>query len=708
MKLLWLAIFIAFCGISESATTYPCEPTTEVRTALNDAPNVFDFTQSLEERLRPIRALAAKYPHDLFVQMRYQDRFRRQTHLYQEFDRALAMYRVAPGDPVSRFLEARLTASFDAVKAEAMLTELIAAAPDFPWPHLAVAELTDRSAFRDAKKAETHLRAFLAACPASVEGYAMLRTVEDPQMISDGAKKLRGLLEGRMDAGSLPYWNRLWDLELRAAPKGTEDAARARIARDAEAIEKLPPVRTRDWYDALTYAATLTKNDVITKWRDAVVLHEYPKSEWAAQLERNRWNAENPQPARGASAETVAGYRARQQAAAAEVARRFPHDFNVILDRWMYIDSAGADWPIEEKLAAEDAVTALLAQSPDAGTFTPPIPIAAADHNTRWRARLDGVPALLRAGLKQAELEAKYRPAASMAPEQFRDRAADSGALTFWRADLVMADYYLAEKRPAEARDAIENGLAGIEARPMYPLNAELSKRDIESRRNSWRPRQAQLAELEGNAPMALLFYQKFTQSWGRKGLSTGVFTGEIQGQIDAAKRLYLAAGGKAEQWLDWASEPAAIAPGQPRTLEFPAMLGDFEAKDLSGKTWRLEDLKGKATLIDAWATWCGPCRAQNPLLQQLYEQIKDRKDIQILTFSIDENALLPQEYMRDEKYGFPVIASKDLAEKLFAVLGIPQQWIVDAAGRRSAPYTAPPGDFARIVADLEAAAKAK
>jgi hypothetical protein len=169
-------------------TLYPCEASPEVRRALNRTPNLYDYTIPLEDRMKPIRALVEEYPGDVFVHQRYQDRFRRLTHLYQEFDRAFEIYRSRPADPVSRYLEARLTGSFDARQAEAMLTHLIAREPAFPWPHLAIAELTDRRGFRDTTKAETHLRAFLAACPESIEGYAMLRTVEDAEMIREGAR----------------------------------------------------------------------------------------------------------------------------------------------------------------------------------------------------------------------------------------------------------------------------------------------------------------------------------------------------------------------------------------------------------------------------------------------------------------------------------------------------------------------------------------
>ena len=117
-------------------------------------------------------------------------------------------------------------------------------------------------------------------------------------------------------------------------------------------------------------------------------------------------------------------------------------------------------------------------------------------------------------------------------------------------------------------------------------------------------------------------------------------------------------------------------------------------------------DLVGKATLIDVWATWCGACRAAHPQIQQLYDRLKGRKDIQILSLSVDE-AHLAAAYMKEQRYGFPVIASKDVTEKLVPALGVPAYWIVDARGRRSAPY-ALSHDLDAVIADLERAAKVK
>ena len=106
------------------------------------------------------------------------------------------------------------------------------------------------------------------------------------------------------------------------------------------------------------------------------------------------------------------------------------------------------------------------------------------------------------------------------------------------------------------------------------------------------------------------------------------------------------------------------------------------------------------------WATWCGPCRSEHPELERLYEALKNRKGIQVLTFSVDDAAYAAETYMKEKKYSFPVIVSKDLAEKLLPMAGYPQHWIVDAAGRRSTPVGF--ADQASAIRELEKAAAAK
>ncbi len=105
-------------------------------------------------------------------------------------------------------------------------------------------------------------------------------------------------------------------------------------------------------------------------------------------------------------------------------------------------------------------------------------------------------------------------------------------------------------------------------------------------------------------------------------------------------------------------------------------------------KTWRLADLKGKATLVDVWATVGSNSVARElPNLQRFYERIKVPKDVQMLTFNIDENPYQAERLLAEGKYSFPVIISRTLGESLFPAPALAQAWIIDAQGRRSSSF---------------------
>jgi len=69
------------------------------------------------------------------------------------------------------------------------------------------------------------------------------------------------------------------------------------------------------------------------------------------------------------------------------------------------------------------------------------------------------------------------------------------------------------------------------------------------------------------------------------------------------------------------------------------------------------------------------------PHVQKLYERIKDRQDIQIITFNVDDNIGLVAPFLKQNKYTFPVIPAQFLVNSLVPMLGIPANWIVDTNG---------------------------
>jgi peroxiredoxin len=120
-------------------------------------------------------------------------------------------------------------------------------------------------------------------------------------------------------------------------------------------------------------------------------------------------------------------------------------------------------------------------------------------------------------------------------------------------------------------------------------------------------------------------------------------------------------------------------APGPVRRVG--QTMPDFELLDLQGRTWRLADLKGKIAFINVWATWCGPCCSELPHLQRLYDGVKERRDVVLLTMNVDEKASEVEPFMRRNGYTFPVIPAYDYVRKTLATVGIPRNWVIDQNG---------------------------
>jgi thiol-disulfide isomerase/thioredoxin len=188
-----------------------------------------------------------------------------------------------------------------------------------------------------------------------------------------------------------------------------------------------------------------------------------------------------------------------------------------------------------------------------------------------------------------------------------------------------------------------------------------------------WRNR-ARLARYQKRPAEALTWYQKAIHTRPKPDA-------ELEGE---ARTLFNQVGGSEEAWRAW----KALAKRMARALETasgwekPAFtIPKFELPDLQGKTWRLTQHEGKSVFINVWATWCGPCLAELPFVQKLHERVKDRSDVLLLTFNIDDQVALVEPFVKERAYTFPVLLAKALVEGMLDTVGIPRNWIIDAKG---------------------------
>ena len=108
----------------------------------------------------------------------------------------------------------------------------------------------------------------------------------------------------------------------------------------------------------------------------------------------------------------------------------------------------------------------------------------------------------------------------------------------------------------------------------------------------------------------------------------------------------------------------------------------DFTLVDASGHSVNLHDLRGKVVVVDFFATWCGPCRAEMPLLQQMQKDLAAR-GVTVLGLDVGEDAETVAAFAKEQAYTFPLLlgAEPDVSATYF-VEAYPTTFVVDRRGR--------------------------
>src|SRR5215470_12024885 len=136
--------------------------------------------------------------------------------------------------------------------------------------------------------------------------------------------------------------------------------------------------------------------------------------------------------------------------------------------------------------------------------------------------------------------------------------------------------------------------------------------------------------------------------------------------------------------WLLGCVVAAPVFAQQPtiRLVRNPDPAPDFKLDTLEGKPVSLAEFKNKVTLLNFWATWCGPCRAEIPDLVGLQNKYKDQLQIIGLVVDDDDQEAI-RKFVEKFRINYPVaIATDELRNDYGGIPALPTSFVLDAEGR--------------------------
>lgn len=110
----------------------------------------------------------------------------------------------------------------------------------------------------------------------------------------------------------------------------------------------------------------------------------------------------------------------------------------------------------------------------------------------------------------------------------------------------------------------------------------------------------------------------------------------------------------------------------------------DFKIKDLNGNQIDFAQYKNKVVFLNLWATWCGPCRAEMPTIQKLYDKMTDDPNVVFVMLSIDKDKDKAKviRYLADQEYTFSGYMPSGYLTDQLDVPEIPTTFVISKEGK--------------------------
>src|SRR5688572_279945 len=684
LQLLPLACMLLVPAVAPAQTSRDyCEPAPEIKAELKKVSKVYDedapWSVRLAKQKTMLHQLAAKYPDDFHVQRRYQDS--RGAAFYTDKEPLIAEYRAQmekkPNDPVAAYLYARLIIGRQTKEALTIAEKLTQQEPDFPWPHLQLAEIYNYQVFRDVPKSKDHLKQWIAKCPNERASFNLISRQNDKEMMTAAAQRLRTMLESSSNDEDLYYWDNLWTLSFKLRPVPEHAQLRQEIAEDLKKL-RAKNFNSKEWLQTLRAGYKQVGDKAGERWAEDETIRLFPNSETVRQITQTRWDEEHPYPKPEEPETKKQAYNQARIQATAEWLKRWPTDERSWSSR-VYSLSALKDSANDDMEAAYNGY-AKAHELEGYSYSTPPLEVTVAKFYLERGFRLQNVPALLQKGLAEMERIEKSRGVSDLFPRG--EEIEGNLAYSQWQAWPLMAEAYARTKQPARASEVLAEMAAALKKKEPGEKASDNKKRAYAYNAGLYWRAVAKVAEAEQRKLDALMAYQT---AMSVRPASAVPAAGSKDELSDNTQRLWKELGGTDQGWRAYLARVDAKT--KPESAEVATWdskntaMAEFELMDLEGRKWSLADLKGKVAFINLWATWCGPCRRELPYVQKLREKLKDRKDVVVLTLNIDDEVGMVEPFMKENKFSFPVLLGQAYAETQ-GVNSIPRNWVVAVDGK--------------------------
>jgi thiol-disulfide isomerase/thioredoxin len=660
----FLLVFLA--GLP--AWPQPCEPAPALQEALHDSAG-----KNGEERLAMARELREKFPSDYFAHEHYQN-VNEEGMVYPAAvrDEYRALRDAHPEDPLYVALYARALTGTTTPEAIEVLGRALELQPNYPPALLQLAYIYDSRAFSDAAKVRSNLEAYWKACPTSTRGYNYVARTADAEFIRESAIRLRTLADRPFTGDTLPPYSILWTLEFKATPLAEQHPVREGIRKDVARLRALDMDKYPEAHGEIAEAYKLLGDAQGTKWVDT---HwpAGPASGSAVQQAVSQWRSSHPMKPNDRQ------YQDSYVSQTAEWIRQWPEDAYAHMERFNAL-RADPDAALEDRVAAAEEWLKAYEAHPSGPS--PYVQIAGFYSSVNMR--YAQLPGLLEKGLNDV-----HDPAANDLYPLPSFAARMSRLSGKWSAWQTAASAYIKLRRYDDARKLLAQWGASLRENRPPDDASDNDKRQHQMWDRPYWDAMVKLAQAE-NRKLDALVYLRDAE------ISNPPLQPQSGGQSYytwQARSLWKDLGGSDGAFDEWMS-PAAGNPAPSVPAVHPAVvstaqswtqinkpLPEFHFADMRGRKWNLDSFTGKATLVNLWATWCGPCREELPYLEKVFEKVRERKDIQVVTFNMDDNPGMIAPFLTEHKYTFPVVSAKEYVDKFLNEVSIPRNWIVDSSG---------------------------